>query len=157
MSYYYVLCFLRLPHHLFKPLYLGNHLTPRGFKINLMLEGVMCPTEGEEKSSVSPSCDFPRGTTITDQTRYAHWYNVGTDVMKVTNHFLIVSQGRFMRRNPYLALLMGALTCDYIGHGLQGRTYYHYSVKWAQNLMTPNDLVLYPQFSASLNFYQRSF
>lgn len=51
----------------------------------------MYPTEGEEKLSVPPSCDSPRGTTITDQTRYAHWCNVGTDVMKVTNHFLIVS------------------------------------------------------------------
>lgn len=109
MSDYYVLCFLRLPHHLFKPLYLGNHLTPQGFKINLMLQDAMYATEGEEKSSVPPSCDSPRGTTITDQTRYVHWCNFGADVMKVTNHFLIVSYGRFMRWNPYLALLMGRI------------------------------------------------
>ena len=87
MSDYYVLCFLRLPHHLFKPLYLGNHLTPQGFKINLMLQDAMYATEGEEKLSVPPSCDSPRGTTKTDQTRYVHWCNVGADVNESNQPF----------------------------------------------------------------------
>lgn len=35
----------------------------------------MYPTEEEEKSSVPPSCDSPRSTTITDQTRYAQCWH----------------------------------------------------------------------------------
>lgn len=39
--------------------------------------------------------------------RYAHRYNIGTNVMRVTKHFMIGTKNHLKRWNSYLALLLG--------------------------------------------------
>lgn len=124
----------------------------------LMLEAANKLSGGRDTcQSYSAGCPVKYSTVVFQyNTVTAAWKDSGTNVMRVTNYFLILCKAHSTTQNPHLAPLTHPRTCSQIGHRLQGEPnpiilLNGHSIKPTPDLLSP-----YQQIHTSLSSHQRT-